>query len=127
VVHVDGLLSEGDGFGAVKQVNRRRLFDGDAKHPTLLDRELIERKVVAMKVNRNRKGLPDFADSRHVIEMGVRQENLRHREAMPGNEIDELAGFISRIDDDRLTRLVASDDEPVLEEWSHGSSFENHP
>ena len=39
---------------------------------------------------------------------------------------EQLVDLVAGVDDDRLARPLAADDEPVLVERRHGADFENH-
>ena len=126
VVDTHGVVAERDRVAAVKDVDVRRLRDLDAEQLSLLDGTLVERQVVPMQVDGRLERLLRLRDPGHVIEVGMRQQDVRDRQPVLLDEGDQLIRLVSRIDDDRLTRARTSHDKPVLEQWPDRARFKNH-
>ena len=100
----------------VETVDWRRRLDADAEHSAALDGVLVEKQIVAVKRDRHVERTLGDADSRDVINVRVRQKDVPNGELLPIGVRQELADAVSRIDDHRVARLFAGDDEPVLHE-----------
>ena len=61
-----------------------------------------------------------------VIEMRVRQQDVRDVQARSVHRLDHLVDLVARIDDDRLARALAAKEVPVLVERRRGVRGEEH-
>jgi CheY-like chemotaxis protein len=59
--------------------------------------------------------------------MGVREQHAPHLEIEVANDAQQLVDLVSRIDESRLSRLLAAHDEPVLVEGRDGPHLDDHP
>jgi PleD family two-component response regulator len=59
-------------------------------------------------------------DTGHVIDVRVRQQDVPDRQVLLRDELEQPVHFVTRIDDDPLSRARARDNEAVLVERPHG-------
>src|SRR5262249_2656976 len=110
----------------IEHVNRRLRLDREAEHLAHLDGVLIEKEVVAMEIDRRAERPFRLCDAGHVIDVGMRQQDVVDRELAPVGEREQLGDLVARIDQGRLVRLFAADDEAVLEDRTAGPALHFH-
>ena len=103
----------------IEHVDRRQRVDVHAEQGALLGRVFVQKQIAAMEVDGHTERPLCDADAGHVIDMGVGEQNVPDRQPLACREGEQEGDFIARIDDDRLARALAGDDEAVLEEWSN--------
>jgi hypothetical protein len=72
---------------------------------------------------------PQFFERRHtadVIQMGVRQRDRLKFQFLIFERGDDSCGLISRINADRPSGFLATDDARVLLKCRHGNLFDDH-
>src|SRR5262249_27666662 len=113
-------------FDIIKTVDRRLGIDGQADHLSLLLPALVQEVVVLVEPDGDAERLLRACDSRDVIEVRVRQEDVPDRQPLAPGRLEQQVHFVARIDDDSLTRLFAADHETVLVERLDGRAFQHH-
>ncbi len=114
---------------SLDSVNRNRLSIGqsnvrgehlwrrDAQPRCLYIHHLHEWKVVLVVQNRSACTSLQLLGSGNVVDMGMRNNNLLHRQAMPSKHRHNRRNIVSGIDNNRLTRrLVAQNGAVALEQ-----------
>lgn len=86
-----------------------------SEHRALLHDAVIEKQVVAMKIDRSAQHALRHSDTSDVIHVGMGQENMLDRECLMLCEREQSAHLVSGIDQDRFAGLFATNDEAVLE------------
>ena len=81
-----------------------------------LDRAVVEEQIVAVQVDRHAERALGRGDAGDVIDVRVRQEDVPNRQRPPLGERQQRRDLVARIDEHGLVRLLAADDEAVLEE-----------
>ena len=66
------------------------------------------------------------ADTGDVVEVRVRQQNLRDVDSLALGDVEQIGDFVAGIDDDSGARLRAGDEIAVLVERRHGGSSNQH-
>jgi CheY-like chemotaxis protein len=82
----------------------------------LLGRAFVEEEIVLVKMDRNAKDAPRQRDPGYVIDVGMRQEDVSDAERPAFGGAEQALDLVAGIDQHGLARLIASDEEPVLEE-----------
>jgi hypothetical protein len=59
-----------------------------------------------------------------VIDVRVRQQNVFHGKLLPGHNVQQLAHFVSRIDQDCFPRARAAHDETVFLKGGNRPDFD---
>ena len=104
----------------VEHVDRRLRLDAQAEHRAHLDGALVEKQVVAVQVHGDAKRPLCGADAGHVIDVSMGEQNGADRQRLPVRKCEQAGHLIARIDQHGLTRALARDHEPVLEERTDG-------
>lgn len=126
VVDLDTVVAEQDVGAVIEPVDWRRLPDVDAEHHSLLDGPLVEKQVVAMQVHGRGERFRGRRDAGDMVDVGVCEQDVAHLQGVRRNRRQQLFDLVSRIDEDRLARAGAPDDESVLHERRNGTDFEDH-
>ena len=108
----------------IEHVGRRQSLDAEPEHRALLHRALVQKEIVAVQIDRHAERTLGDPNAGHVIDVGVRQEDVPDRERVALGEGEQAGDFVAGIDQHGVTRLVAADDEAVLEERSDGLCFD---
>ena len=121
------VIAEGDLLSVfVKNVDWWWWFDPQAEQPAHLDGAIIEKKIVAVQIDRCATGTFGRRHSRHVIHVGVREEDVPDRELFAVRGVEKLLHFIAGIDHDGFSCLLAAEDETVLEERTDRTRLNYH-
>ncbi len=126
VVDAHLVIAEINGRHVVEHINGRLGPDLEPEHRALLDDVLVERKVVAVQIHRRVEGEPRRIDAAHVIEVGVREQDVLDLHVAIANGPKDLVDLVPRVDDNRLFRALTADDKAVFVERGDRSDFENH-
>lgn len=86
------------------------------EHRSLLPSRLVQKQIPAMEVHRRAEGALGHTDAGDMIDVRMRQQNVPDGQRFRLGKRQQAGHFITGIDDDRLARLVAGDDEAVFEE-----------
>jgi CheY-like chemotaxis protein len=99
----------------------------EAEHRRLLDDALVKKEIVPMEIDGHvlQRVLGD-GDTGDMIDVSVRQEHTSHVELGIANGCQQLVHLVSGIDQHRLSRSLATDDEAVLVEWRNCANLDNH-
>jgi hypothetical protein len=65
-------------------------------------------------------------DAGDVVEMRVRQKDVRDGELVAADGVQQLIDLVARIDHDAFACVFTAEHETVLEEGLDGPTFENH-
>ena len=87
---------------------------------------VVQKQVVAVKVDGDAVGILRRADAGDVIDVGMGQQDRLHLDVEIANRAHQLVHLVAGVDDDRLPRALAPDDEAVLVERGDGADFEKH-
>ena len=79
-----------------------------------------------MQIHRHVVGVFRRADAGHVIDVRVRQQDRLHVDIEVADRAHQLVHLVAGIDDHRLARPLAADDEAVLVEGRDRPNFEKH-
>lgn len=126
VMHTHLVVAEGDRLLAIEPVDRWRLLHAEAKHPPLLDGATVERKVVPVKIDRCRHHFLGPRHARHMVDVRVRQKDMHNPQIVVPHGREQVFNLVTRVNDDGLTGLVATNDEPILVKRRNVTNFENH-
>jgi CheY-like chemotaxis protein len=110
----------------VEHVDRRLRLDVEAEHPARLHGVVVQEQVVTVEIDGNVEGALRRADAGDVIDVCVREQDVPHCQPFARDERDELLHFVAGIDEDRLSRGFARDDEAVFHEWAGGTALDYH-
>ena len=110
----------------VELVDGRLRLHRQAEHRAVLDGVLVQEQVVAMQVNRHAKRPLCIGDTSHVIDVGVREQDVADGESMALGKRQQLINLVAGVDEHRLASRLAGHDEAVLEERAHGTSLNYH-
>jgi CheY-like chemotaxis protein len=110
----------------VVNVDRRLRFDVQAEHQARLHSVVVQKQIVLVKIHRYAQRILRCRDASHMINVRVGQQNVADRQAVSLYEREQTLDFIARIDDHRLARLFAPDDEAVFHEGTDGSALDYH-
>jgi hypothetical protein len=111
----------------VVAVDRRLWLDPDPEHVPLLDDVFVQELVARMKPHGNVQSASGSRNTRHVIEVGMRQQDVRDRQLVMDDRRKQFVDLIARVNDDAFAGVFASDDEPILEEGLDGPALDNQP
>ena len=89
-------------------VDRWQRLAMQAEERRLLRRCIVEKLIVSMKIHGDAKGALCTADSCHVIDVGMGQQNADHRQLFATHDIQEHVDLVARIDHQCLTRSLAA-------------------
>lgn len=122
MVRLDVEVSErNDLSGRVEAIHVwQRSIVAQPEHPRLLRHGLVEKEVVVMEMDRRAKGALRGADTSHVVDVGVCQENVHDADLLAPDVVEQPLDFVAGIDEHALAGAWARDDEAVLEERRHG-------
>src|ERR1700681_4455264 len=95
-------------------------FHSNAEHGAELDRTLVQKQVVAMKIHRHVPGALRGCDAGDVVDMGVREEDEADGQRLAPGEREQARDLVARIDQHGLARVLADDHETVLEKGADG-------
>ena len=107
-------------------IRRRLALHAQTEHHALLNDGVIEWTVGIVKPDRRMECRFGTADTRDVIQVRVRQQDVPDRQAGSLNRRDHLVDFIAGIDDDGVTSRFASEDVAVLVERRRSVSRQQH-
>ena len=110
----------------IELVDGRLRFDPQPEHRARLHGALVQKQVVLVQMDRHVQHTLGRGDAGHVIDMGVRQQDVTNLQRFALDERQQALDLIARIDEDALTRVFAADDEAVLEERSDGLALDYH-
>ena len=109
VQHPHLVVAEGDRpFAFVVAVHRRRLFHREAEHHPGPHRVLVEKEIILVQVDRHAKGALGFRHSRHVIDVGMGQQDVGDLELLRLDEVQQLFDLVAGIDEDGLLASARS-------------------
>jgi CheY-like chemotaxis protein len=122
VVRGDVEVSERDDVArGVEAIHvRQRVLEAQAEHLRLLGGGIIEEEVVAVEVHRRPQREPGRADSRHVIDVGVGQQDVCDADCRARDVLEQALHLVAGINQDPFLCARAGDHEAVLEEGRHG-------
>lgn len=122
VVHTHFVLAEGNLLvRSVVAVDRRQIgIDVESEEAPLCDGLLVEKLIVAVQMNRRVQCTLRHADTRHVVDVCVREQDVGDGDALFGDEFEQTVHFVARIDQHALACASAGDDEAVLVEGGDG-------
>lgn len=113
-------LAEGNPFTrSVIAVDGRKVrINLEAEEHALFDGLLVEKEIVAVQMNRGTKRTLGYADAGHMVDVRMRQQNVRDRDVLTRDELEKSVDLVAGIDEQPLTRSRACHDEAVLVERS---------
>jgi CheY-like chemotaxis protein len=126
MVYADAVISEADRLPVVEAIDRRRLFDMEAKHASLLDSMFVERQIVSMEIHRCRRRVPGCRHSGDVIDVRVRQENMPDVELVCRDGGKEIIDLVARIDHNGFAGSLTANHEAILVKGRNLPNLENH-
>jgi len=100
----------------VEGIDGRQRIDMHTEHRSLLRSRLVQKQILAMEVHRRAEGALGHTDAGDMIDVRMRQQNVPDGQGFRFGKRQQAGHFITGIDDDRLARLIAGDDEAVFEE-----------
>ena len=126
MVYPDFVVSEADRLQVVETVNRRRLFDVETKHASLLDSVFVERTIVSMEMHRCDQRALRCRHAGDVIDVCVRQKDVPDVELVRRDGGKKVIDLVARIDNNGFAGSLAANHEAIfVKRWSL-ASFENH-
>jgi CheY-like chemotaxis protein len=99
----------------VVMINGRRLLEFEPEHPAHLDGSVVQEGVVPVQADRQAKRALCRPDSRDVIEVRVRQEDVGEGDLLLARITQQAIDLITGIDQHALSGPAARHDEAVLE------------
>jgi CheY-like chemotaxis protein len=117
----DGKVSEANDLSRLVEVIDWRLrVDFQTEHPAILHNVVVQEEIGAMETHRHIEHAFRPANTRHVVDVRVGQEDPRQRDLLPHRVLEQAIDLVARIDEHAFTRARTCDDESVLEEWADG-------
>jgi len=115
-------ITECDGFARhIKAVDRRRRWlNAQPEQPTLLYRPLVDEQIVAVEVDRHAERQLCWRNTGHVVDVGVRQQDVPDGNVLARDELEKPIDLIARIDQHTLPSPRTGHDKAVLVERSDG-------
>lgn len=110
----------------VEVVDWRLRLDLDAEHPALFHNAVVEKLIVGVQPHIHAKTTLRGGDAGDVIQMRVRQENLRDVDAPASGCVEQRFDFVTGIDEEALRRPLACNEVAVLVEGRRGGSPNQH-
>ena len=107
-------------------VDRRRRLDAHAEHGTGLHRLIVEKDIVAVQIDRHIEGALRGRDAGDVIDVSVGEQYVADRQPLPIGKPEQAGTLDARIDEHRLARRFAADDEAVFQELSNSLPLNYH-
>ena len=107
-------------------VDRRRRLDAHAEHHTRLHRLLVEKQIVAMQINGHTQRTFGRRHAGDMIDVRVGEQDVADRQFLPLGKRQQAANLIAGIDEHRLARRIAPDDEAVFQELSNRLPLNYH-
>ncbi len=80
-------------------------------------------QVVLVQVDRRAQPALGARQARDVVDVGVRQEDVRHDELLGLDKRQQFVHFVPRVHVHRLSRALAPEDEPVFHERRRPQRF----
>jgi hypothetical protein len=102
----------------IEAIDGRRLLDLEPKQSAVLDGLVVQEEIVAMKIDRNVERAFRGADTGHVVDVRMRQQNTRQRDPFARGECEQTVDLIAWIDQHAFAPPRTRDDETVFEEWA---------
>jgi hypothetical protein len=111
---------------SIEHVDGGLRLDLQAEHLARLNSAFVEEQVVVMQIDRHAEGALCLGDARYVIYVRVRQKNVSNGQPITLGNVEKAADLIAGIDHDRFARVLARNDESVLEEGSNRAALNYH-
>ena len=125
VVRPDVVGAETDDLpDCIELVDWRLGLDGQAEHCAGLDGPLVEEEIVAVEVHVDAERPLCGGDAGHVIDVGVREQNVPDVQRLALDVRQEFRYFIARVDENGLASFRTGHHEAVLEERTDGSRLD---
>lgn len=125
--NVHGAFAEGQRLARfVEMIDGWLMLDIESEHPSLFDHTRVQELVVAMEPDVHAKTRFGLADTGDVIEVSVRQQDLRHADSFAFGGVQKIGDLVARVDEDSCARLRACDEVTVLVERRNGGSSDQH-
>ncbi len=99
---------------------QRTTLEAQPKHPRLIRRGLVEKRVVLVEMNWRAQSALRDADTSHVIDMGVRQQDVHDADLIARDVVEQTQDLVAWINEHTFTGARARDDEAILEERRNG-------
>ena len=112
------IAESNDFVGRIEVIDGRRLVDLQPKQSAVLDGLVVQEEIVAMKMDGNVERPFRGADTGDVVDMRMRQQNARQRDAFTRGECEQTLDLIAWIDQHAFPCPWTRDDETVFEEWA---------
>jgi CheY-like chemotaxis protein len=97
-----------------------------AEHPPLLHHSVVQKPIVPVEPDVDSETGLGRANPGDVIEMCVRQQNLRHIDSLALGRVEEFGDLVARIDQDAGAGFRARDEVAVLVKGRHGGGSNQH-
>lgn len=111
-------IAEWDSFvDPVEAVDGRgRRVDLEPEQAALLDSPFVEKAIVAVQMHRRIQGTFGGRHTGDMVDMRVRQQNVRDRDPFLADELEQAVDFIAGIDEHTSSRSRTGNHEAVLVE-----------
>jgi CheY-like chemotaxis protein len=110
----------------VEHVDRGRRRYGKTEHGALLHGVLIQEQIGLVEIDRHTERRLRRRHTGDVIHVGMGQENAANSQPSLGGKTQQLLDLVARIDQRRLARFFATQNETVLEEGANGARLDYH-
>ena len=105
--------------GLIEVVDWRWGVNPQSEQQSVLDRLLVEKQIVAMEVDRQIERAFCRSDAGDVVDVRVRQQNMRQHDVLTDSKLEQRVHFIAGIDQHAFARARTRHHETVLEERPH--------
>ena len=117
----DDVVTEGQWLGfLVVAIHRRRLLHLHPEHRALPGSVVVQRLVGPVKIDRRLQLALGLGDARHVVNVGVGEQDVTDLQAPTGDEIEQLHHLVARIDVHGFFRTLAAEHVAVLHKRASG-------
>jgi CheY-like chemotaxis protein len=87
---------------------------------------IVQKQIVAMKVDRHSERLLRRSDPGDVIDVRMRQQDVTNAQLVTLGQCQQGLDLIAGIDDHRFTRLLAGDDEAIFHKDADRAALDYH-
>ena len=112
-------------FTVIKEVDVRLWIGRHSEHLPLLHHSLVEEQIALVQADGRTKRLLRGSDSRDVVDMGMREEDVFDGELVALDSGKKFRHFVAGVNDYGLTGVLAADDKPVFIEGRRRTNLQN--
>ncbi len=126
VMDGDGVVAKRDRAAVVETIDRRRRLHLDTEKRPVLDGVVVEKQILFVQVNGDVLVALGPRHTGDMIDVRMREQDVREIEALPIHDVEQSIDLVSRIDEHSLARPFAGEHEPVFHEGRHRRLVHQH-